>query len=101
MQKFNIHEAKTKLSRLVEDAVEKGDSFIISKAGKPMVKVVRIDSPAARKNQRLGFLKNQIVVPDDFDRMGEDKIDELFKGSVWNTYSTPMSSCGQRLALKK
>ena len=82
MQKINIHEAKTKLSRLVDDVVENGDSFIIAKAGKPMVKVVRIDSPAAHKNERLGFFKNQIVVPDDFDRMGEDKIDELFMGSV-------------------
>ncbi len=82
MRKFNIHEAKTKLSRLVEDVVERGDSFIIAKAGKPMVKVVRIDSPAAHKNERLGFLKNQIVVPDDFDRMGEDKITQVFMGSV-------------------
>ncbi len=82
MQKFNIHDAKTKLSRLVEDVVEKGDSFIISKAGKPMVKVVRIDSPAAHKNQRLGFLKNQIAIPDDFDRMGEDKITQLFSGRI-------------------
>jgi prevent-host-death family protein len=82
MQKFNIHEAKTKLSRLVEDAVEKGDSFIIAKAGKPMVKVVRIDSPAAHKNQRLGFFNNQTAIPDDFDRMGEDKITQLFSGRV-------------------
>ncbi len=82
MRKLNIHEDKTKLSRLVEDVVERGDSFIIAKAGKPMVKVVRIDSPAAHKNERLGFLKNQIVVPDDFDRMGEDKITQLFMGSV-------------------
>ncbi len=82
MQKFNIHEAKAKLSRLIEDAVEKGDSFIISKAGKPMVKVVRIDSPVAHKNERLGFLKNQIAIPDDFDRMGEDKITQLFTGRV-------------------
>ena len=82
MQKINIHEAKTKLSRLVDDVVENGDSFIIAKAGKPMVKVVRINTPAPQKNQRLGFLKNQIAVPDDFDRMGEDKITQLFIGSV-------------------
>ena len=82
MQKINIHEAKTKLSGLVEDMVKRGDSFIIAKEGKPMVKVVRIDSSAAHTNQRLGFLKNQIVVPDDFDRMGEDKITQLFMGSV-------------------
>jgi prevent-host-death family protein len=82
MQKHNIHDAKTKLSRLVEDVVKKGDSFIIAKAGKPMVKVVRIDSTAAHKNERLGFLKNQIVIPDDFDRMGEDQITQLFISSI-------------------
>ena len=82
MQKINIHEAKTNLSRLVEGVVEKGDSFIISKAGKPMVKVVRINAPVAQKSQRLGFLKNQIVIPDDFDRVGEDKITQLFTGSI-------------------
>lgn len=80
MQKINIHEAKTKLSRLVEDVVEKGDSFIISKAGKPMVKVVRVNASAAQKNQRLGFFKNDLVIPDDFDRMGEDSIAQLFSG---------------------
>ncbi len=80
MQKINIHEAKTKLSRLVEDVVEKGNSFIISKAGKPMVKVVRVTAPASQKNERLGFFKNQISIPNDFDRMGEDKITQLFSG---------------------
>jgi prevent-host-death family protein len=39
----NIHEAKTHLSRLVEEAAS-GESFIIAKAGKPMVKVIRLDT---------------------------------------------------------
>ena len=43
MEKINIHEAKTHLSRLVEKAA-KGESFIIAKAGKPMVKVVPLES---------------------------------------------------------
>jgi prevent-host-death family protein len=34
MRTFNIHEAKTHLSRLVDEA-EQGDSFVIAKAGKP------------------------------------------------------------------
>ncbi len=94
MQKINIHEAKTKLSRLVEGVVEKGNSFIISKAGKPIVKVVRVTPPASRKNERLGFLKNQIVTPNDFDRMGEDRITQLFTG-LRTTYSTPTFCYGQ------
>ena len=71
----NIHEAKTQLSKLV-DRASKGESFIIAKAGKPMVKVVPID--ARKKPQRLGFLKGVIEVPDDFDRMFEDEIAQLF-----------------------
>ena len=71
----NIHEAKTHLSRLIDQAV-KGDWFVIAKAGKPLVKVVALDAPA--EPQRLGFLSGEIAVPDDFDRMGENEIAALF-----------------------
>ena len=42
MRTFNIHDAKTHLSRLVDEA-EKGEPFIIAKAGKPKVQVIRLD----------------------------------------------------------
>jgi len=71
----NIHEAKTQLSKLVDQAV-KGESFVIAKAGKPLVKVTALDAPAAP--QRLGFLVGEIAVPDDFDRKGESEIAALF-----------------------
>jgi prevent-host-death family protein len=77
MQTVNIHEAKTQLSRLIEQAV-KGDSFIIAKAGKPLVKVVRLDAPSGGQIRRLGFLAGQITVPDDFDSMGSREIELLF-----------------------
>jgi prevent-host-death family protein len=79
MQTVNIHEAKTQLSRLIEQAV-KGDSFIIAKAGKPLVKVTRLDAPASGQVRRLGFMAGQIAVPDDFDRMGSEEIEQLFGG---------------------
>jgi prevent-host-death family protein len=79
MQTVNIHEAKTQLSRLIEQAV-KGDSFIIAKAGKPLVKVTRLDAPSAGQVRRLGFMAGQISVPDDFDRMGSGEIESLFGG---------------------
>ncbi len=79
MQTFNIHEAKTQLSRLIEQAVQ-GDSFIIAKAGKPLVKVTRLDAPAAGQVRRLGFMTGQIAVPDDFDRMGSEEIEQMFGG---------------------
>jgi len=73
----NIHEAKTHLSKLVDEAA-KGEPFVIAKAGKPLVKVVALDAPAAPR--RVGFLAGQIAVPDDFDRMGEAEIVSLFEG---------------------
>jgi len=57
----NIHEAKTQLSRLIARAA-RGEAFVIA--------------PAEPK--RLGFLKGEIEVPDDFDRMGEHEIATLF-----------------------
>ncbi len=77
MQIVNIGEAKTHLSRLVEQAA-KGEPFIIAKAGKPLVKVMAIDAPLAGAGRRLGFMSGQIAVPDDFDRMGETEIERLF-----------------------
>ena len=77
MGAINIHEAKTHLSRLVEQAA-KGESFVIAKAGKPMVKVVALDAPEAGQQSRLGFLAGQFQVPEDFDRMGQDEIAALF-----------------------
>ncbi len=75
MNTVNIHEAKTQLSRLVDRAA-RGEAFVIAKAGKPMVKVSAVDAPA--EPQRVGFLKGEIEVPDDFDRMGESEIAALF-----------------------
>lgn len=81
MQTVNIHEAKTQLSRLIDEAV-KGEPFIIAKAGKPLVKVSRLDAPTSAEVRRLGFMAGQLRVPDDFDRMGHDEIASLFGGEV-------------------
>jgi prevent-host-death family protein len=80
MQTVNIHEAKTHLSRLVEQAA-KGEPFVIAKAGKPMVKVTPLDTPVAGQVRRLGFMAGQIAVPDDFDQMGSAEIARLFGGN--------------------
>ncbi|HTV78420.1 MAG TPA: type II toxin-antitoxin system prevent-host-death family antitoxin [Steroidobacteraceae bacterium] len=76
---MNIHEAKTHLSRLIDQAA-KGKPFVIAKAGKPLVKVVPLDTPEPHQMRRLGFLAGEIAVPDDFDRMGGEDIERLFKG---------------------
>jgi len=76
MVTVNIHEAKTQLSKLVDQAVN-GEAFVIAKAGKPLVKVTALSAPP--EPRRLGFLAGEIAVPDDFDRMGESEIPALFE----------------------
>ena len=78
MRTINIHEAKTHLSRLVEDAA-RGESFVIAKAGRPMVMVSALDLATETPVSRLGFMLGELSVPDDFDRMGESDIAGLFE----------------------
>ena len=75
MSTVNIHDAKTHLSRLIEQAA-RGESVVIAKAGKPLVKLTALEAPAYPR--RLGFLKGQIAVPEDFDTMGAEEIARLF-----------------------
>jgi prevent-host-death family protein len=77
MRTIDLQEAKTHLSKLVEEAA-RGEAFIVAKAGKPLVKVVALNAPKPTQVRRLGFLGGQISVPADFDRMGADEIDPLF-----------------------
>jgi antitoxin (DNA-binding transcriptional repressor) of toxin-antitoxin stability system len=71
----DVHEAKKQLSRLVDRAAQ-GEPFIIAKAGKPLVKVSALHTPA--RPNRLGFMAGEVAVPDDFDRMAEREIAALF-----------------------
>jgi prevent-host-death family protein len=65
MKTVNIHEAKTHLSRLVEEAAE-GKEIVIAKAGKPRARLVPC-APARKKPRKLGWMKGQIWISDDFD----------------------------------
>ncbi|MYC83181.1 MAG: type II toxin-antitoxin system prevent-host-death family antitoxin [Acidobacteria bacterium] len=78
MRTFNMHEAKTHLSRLVEAAAN-GEPFIIARAGKPVVKVVAVEAPSAGAARRVGFMAGNVSVPRDFDRMGSEEIEALFE----------------------
>ncbi len=77
MLTVNIHDANTRLSALIAAAVE-GEPFIIAKAGKPLVKVTRIEALDEPKGSRIGFLAGRISVPDDFDTMGQAEIEQMF-----------------------
>ena len=81
MKTVNNHEAKTQLSKLIEEAL-KGEAFVIAKAGKPVVKVTALSAPTGTQIRRLGFMTGQISVPDDFDRMGKDEIERTFGGGA-------------------
>ena len=81
MKSVNIHQAKTHLSKLVEEAA-KGEPFVIAKAGKPIVKVVPLDAPQNPTPKRVDFLAGQFSVPDDFDDMGAGDMEALFNGDA-------------------
>ena len=80
MQIVNIHEAKTHLSRLIEQAAKGEPRLSFSKAGEAIGEgnSSAIDAPLAGAGRRLGFMSGQIAVPDDFDRMGKTEIERLF-----------------------
>jgi antitoxin (DNA-binding transcriptional repressor) of toxin-antitoxin stability system len=75
MHTVDIQEAEKELSRLVDEAA-RGESFVISKEGKPLVKVEAVTSDSLPR--RVGFMVGKISVPDDFDRMGEGEIAKMF-----------------------
>ena len=74
---INIHEAKTHLSRIV-DEVAAGAEVIIAKAGKPMARLMPI--AAVRRPKKLGLLKGKIKVPDDFNAPLDDDVIGSFEG---------------------
>ena len=77
MLQVNIHEAKTNLSSLIANAMN-GESFIIAKSGKPLVKVSAL-TEADLPKRKIGFLKGLYNVPDDFDELGKNEISEMFE----------------------
>ncbi|MGH8296321.1 MAG: type II toxin-antitoxin system Phd/YefM family antitoxin [Steroidobacteraceae bacterium] len=74
---LNIHEAKTHLSRIVEE-VAAGKEVIIAKAGKPMARLSPVTANVKKK--KLGLLKGKIKVPDDFNAPLADDVQAIFEG---------------------
>lgn len=77
MKTVNMHDAKRNLAKLVKQAAA-GDSFIIVKAGKPLVCVSPLSALFSGATRRIGFLKGRISVPDDFDTMSASQIEALY-----------------------
>ncbi|HWD37442.1 MAG TPA: type II toxin-antitoxin system prevent-host-death family antitoxin [Fimbriimonas sp.] len=76
MKQVNVHEAKTHLSKLLEE-VEAGEEVVIARGGKPVARLVGIEEKPPRI---IGLLKGKLVVPDDFDDPLPDDILDLFEG---------------------
>lgn len=78
MRQVNVHEAKTHLSRLLDD-VARGEEVVIARAGKPLARLVPI-APALAGRRRLGQLEGKIWIADDFDDPLPDEIERAFEG---------------------
>lgn len=64
----NIHDAKTNLSKYLEQ-VQNHEVFIICRSGKPVARLIEYVTPKPRK---LGLLKNKIKIKKGFDQLPED-----------------------------
>lgn len=68
-----MHEAKTKLSQLVERA-EAGEDIVISRNGKPVARLVPVISSASLATVR-GAWRGRVHIADDFDELPDDLAD--------------------------
>ena len=81
MRTLDVDEAKADLAALIEEAA-KGDGFIITMAGKPLVKVVALNFEKPPTAKRRGFMAGQITIPSDFDRMANVEIERMFSPAI-------------------
>jgi len=77
MDAVNIYEAKTRLSQLVDQAAA-GEDVVVSRNGKPLVRITRLESPVRRI--KFGVLKGKLIVPQDFDAPLPDEVIVGFEG---------------------
>lgn len=73
---YNMHEAKTHLSRLAERAAA-GEEIVIARNGTPVARLVPV---AERKPRRLGFWAGRVHIRDDFDDPLPEDVQAAFEG---------------------
>jgi len=73
----NIYEAKTKLSQLVDKAAT-GEDVVVSRNGKPVARITRLEPP--KRRVRFGVLKGKIRIASDFDAPLPDEVLAGFEG---------------------
>lgn len=77
MNTINIYEAKTQLSKLVEQAAA-GKDIVIARGGKPVARLTRLETPA--RKIRFGVLKGKVKVAKDFDAPLPADVQAEFEG---------------------
>jgi prevent-host-death family protein len=75
MAQVGMHEAKTKLSQLVERA-EAGEEIVIARHGKPVARLVPVVATSSLASVR-GAWRGQVRIAEDFDELPEDIADAL------------------------
>jgi prevent-host-death family protein len=75
---YNMHDAKTNLSRLAERAAS-GEEIVIARNGRPIAKLVSLDRPRTRR--RLGLWKGNVWIRDDFDEPLPSELRQSFEGN--------------------
>ncbi len=78
MDAVNIYDAKTRLSQLVDQAAS-GEDVVVSRNGKPLVRITRLVEP--KRRIKFGLLKGRLTVPADFDAPLPDEVLAAFEGS--------------------
>ncbi len=77
MRQVNVHEAKTHLSRLLQE-VEAGAEIVIARGGRAVARLVPLGPPKGRR--RLGRLSGRFTVPSDFDAPLPRRVLDAFEG---------------------
>jgi prevent-host-death family protein len=77
METVNIYDAKTRLSQLVDKAAG-GEDVVVSRNGKPIVRITRLES--TKRRIRFGLLKGKLSIAEDFDAPLPQEVLEAFEG---------------------
>lgn len=78
MDTVNMHDAKSNLARLVRRAAA-GETILIARAGRPVARLVPLETDDGSPPARRDFLAGRIAVPEDFDAIGSDDIANAFE----------------------
>jgi prevent-host-death family protein len=79
MTAYNVHEAKTHFSKLLQRVLD-GEEVVIAKAGKPVARVVPYEQPAPAKPRVPGGWKGKVWIADDFDDELPEDLAAAFRG---------------------